>query len=63
MTDNSNVEGSNPNNDSVNITSLNNLTEGEKSISLVLINCLVKSTPNDTDLGKEIRKIFNTIKS
>ena len=63
MTENSNIEGTTPNNDSVNLTSLEDLTEGEKSISLVMINCLVKSTPNDTDLGKEIRKIFNTIKS
>jgi len=43
-------------------TSLEDLTEGEKSISLVFINCLVKSTPNDADLGKQLRSIFNTIK-
>lgn len=43
-------------------TSIEDLTEEEKTMSLVLINCHVKNTPNDTDLGKEIRKIFNTIK-
>lgn len=42
--------------------SLDDLTESEKSISLILLNCLVKSTPNDGELGKEIRKIFNTIR-
>jgi hypothetical protein len=43
-------------------TSIEDLTEQEKTISLVLINCHVKNIPNDSDLGKEIRKIFNTIK-
>jgi hypothetical protein len=42
--------------------SLEDLTESEKSISLVLLNYLVKTTPNDAVLGQQIRRIFNTIK-
>lgn len=41
---------------------LEDLTPEEKSLSLTLINCLVKQYVNDMDLGREIRKIFNTIK-
>jgi|LakMenEpi03Aug12_release.lakeMendotaPanAssembly.Ray.scaffolds.fasta_scaffold2982117_2 hypothetical protein len=42
--------------------SFDDFNEDEKSISLVMINYLVKSTPNDYELGKQLRKIFNTIK-
>jgi hypothetical protein len=42
-------------------TCIEDLSEDEKSLSLVMLNCLVKSTPNDEDLGKQIRNIFNTI--
>lgn len=41
---------------------LQDLTPEEKSLSLTLINCLVKQYGNDMELGREIRKIFNTIK-
>jgi hypothetical protein len=42
-------------------TCIEDLSEDEKSLSLVMLNCLVKSTPNDEDLGRQIRNIFNTI--
>jgi hypothetical protein len=42
--------------------SICDLTKQETYLSLVLLKCMVNYTPNDTDLGKEIRKIFNTIK-
>jgi hypothetical protein len=42
---------------------LEDLTPEEKSLSLTLINCLVNKYVNDMDLGREIRKIFNQIKS
>jgi hypothetical protein len=34
----------------------------EKTLSLVSIKCLTKEYPNDYDLGREIRKIFNNVK-
>jgi hypothetical protein len=42
-------------------TCIEDLSEDEKSLSLVMLNYLVKSTPNDEDLGRQIRNIFNTI--
>jgi hypothetical protein len=42
--------------------SICDLTKEETYLSLILLKSLVNYTPNDTDLGKEIRKIFNTIK-
>lgn len=41
---------------------LEDLTSEEKTLSLTIINCLVKQYPNDMELGKEIRKIFNKLK-
>jgi hypothetical protein len=35
----------------------------EKSLSLAMLKCLVYTYPNDSQLGEEIRKIFNQIKS
>ena len=43
-------------------TGIEDLTNDEKTLSLVLINCLVKQYGNDMDLGREIRKIFNQLK-
>ena len=42
-------------------TCIDDLSEDENSLSLVMLNHLVKSTPNDEDLGRQIRNIFNTI--
>ena len=42
---------------------LEDLNPEEKTLSLVLIKCLVDKYANDMDLGKEIRKIFNEIQS
>ena len=42
---------------------IENLTNDEKTLSLVMIKCLVKQYGNDMELGREIRKIFNEIKS
>lgn len=44
-------------------TSINDLTNDEKSLSLAMLKCLVDTYPNDAKLGGEIRKIFNQIKS
>lgn len=44
-------------------TRLEDLTTEEKTLSLVLIQCLVKKYGNDMELGREIRKIFNELKS
>ena len=44
-------------------TRLEDLTAEEKTLSLVLIQCLVKKHGNDMELGREIRKIFNELKS
>ena len=41
---------------------LEDLTPEEKTLSLVLIQCLVKKHGNDMELGREIRKIFNELK-
>ena len=41
---------------------LEDLTTEEKTLSLVLIQCLVKKHGNDMELGREIRKIFNELK-
>ena len=41
---------------------LEDLTSEEKSLSLSLIQCLVKQYGNDMELGREIRKIFNQLK-
>ena len=46
---------------SVNL-SINDLSENEKTIALLLLNDLVKTTEDDLELGKEIRRIFNVIK-
>jgi hypothetical protein len=46
---------------SVNL-SINDLSEKEKTIALLLLNNLVKTTEDDLELGKEIRRIFNVIK-
>jgi hypothetical protein len=43
-------------------TRIEDLTKDEKTLSLVMINCLVKKYGNDMELGREIRAIFNTIK-
>jgi len=42
---------------------LEDLNPEEKTLSLVLIKCLVNNYANDMDLGREIRKIFNEIQS
>ena len=42
---------------------LEDLTPEQRTLSLTIINCLVKETSNDSELGKEIRKIFNQVKS
>jgi hypothetical protein len=42
--------------------SILDLTKEETYLSLILLKSLVNYTPNDMDLGKEIRKIFNTVK-
>lgn len=42
-------------------TRIEDLTNDEKTLSLVLINCLVKEHSNDMELGREIRKIFNAV--
>lgn len=51
--------------DLLNITNpkvrLEDLTPDEKSLSLAMIQCLVKEYPNDIELGKEIRRIFNEL--
>jgi hypothetical protein len=44
-------------------TRVEDLNPEEKTLSLVLIKCLVDKYANDMDLGKEIRKIFNEIQS
>ena len=44
-------------------TNIKDLTDDEKTLSLVMIKCLVKQYGNDMELGREIRKIFNEIKS
>ena len=44
-------------------TRIEDLTNDEKTLSLVMIKCLVKKYGNDMELGREIRNIFNTIKS
>jgi hypothetical protein len=44
-------------------TKIEDLTNDEKTLSLIMIKCLVKQYGNDMELGREIRKIFNTIKS
>jgi hypothetical protein len=46
-----------------NKTRVEDLTNEEKTLSLVMIKCLVKQYGNDMELGREIRKIFNEIKS
>jgi hypothetical protein len=43
--------------------SIDDLTNDEKSLSLAMLKCLVYTYPNDAQLGEEIRKIFNQIKS
>ena len=40
---------------------IEDLTHDEKTLSLTIIKCFVKQYSNDMELGKEIRKIFNTI--
>jgi hypothetical protein len=40
---------------------IEDLTHDERTLSLTMIKCLVKQYSNDMELGKEIRKIFNTI--
>jgi hypothetical protein len=40
---------------------LEDLTPDEKSLSLSMIQCLVKQYPNDVELGQEIRRIFNEL--
>jgi hypothetical protein len=42
---------------------LEDLTPEQKTLSLTILNCLVNQYSNDMQLGKEIRKIFNQIKS
>jgi hypothetical protein len=42
--------------------SIDDLTNDEKTFSLMMIKCLVNTHSNDTKLGGEIRKIFNEIK-
>lgn len=42
--------------------SIEDLTEPEKTISLLLLNNLVKTTEDDLELAKEIRRIFSVIK-
>lgn len=42
---------------------IEDLSNEEKTLSLVLIQCLSKQYTNDSELGSEIRKIFNQLKS
>ena len=44
-------------------TRIKDLTNDEKTLSLVLIKCLVNEYANDMELGREIRRVFNQIKS
>jgi len=44
-------------------TRIQDLTNDEKTLSLVLIKCLVNEYANDMELGREIRRVFNEIKS
>lgn len=45
-----------------NLVHIDDLSCHDKSICLMCINYLVKEYPNDMELGKEIRKIFNHLK-
>lgn len=42
---------------------IEDLTDEEKTLGLTMIKCLVNQYGNDMELGREIRKVFNTIKS
>lgn len=44
-------------------TRIKDLTNDEKTLSLVLIKCMVNEYANDMELGREIRRVFNQIKS
>ena len=44
-------------------TRIQDLTNDEKTLSLVLIKCMVNEYANDMELGREIRRVFNQIKS
>lgn len=41
---------------------IEDMTNEEKTLGLTMIKCLVNQYGNDMELGREIRKIFNTIK-
>lgn len=45
-----------------NLVAISDLSCHDKSICLMCIKYLVKEYPNDMELGKEIRKIFNHLK-
>lgn len=53
------IKAKNISHDFINI---NDLSETEKTLSLILLNNLVKTTEDDLELAKEIRRIFNVIK-
>ena len=42
---------------------IEDLTDEEKTLGLTMIKCLSNQYGNDMELGREIRKVFNTIKS
>lgn len=42
---------------------IEDLTEVEKTLGLTMIKCLSNQYGNDMELGREIRKVFNTIKA
>jgi hypothetical protein len=52
------IKAKNISHDFINI---NDLSETEKTLSLVLLNNLVKTTEDDLELAKEIRRIFSVI--
>jgi hypothetical protein len=42
---------------------IEDLTPEERTLSLTMLQCIVKQYGNDMELGREIRKIFNQLKS
>jgi hypothetical protein len=56
------IEEMNESYDAEKKVSIEDLSCDEKTLSLVSIQCLIKQYPNDYDLGREIRKIFNNLK-
>jgi hypothetical protein len=61
-TDNNSIKKTNESSDATTNIAIEDLSCEEKTLSLVSIKCLTKEYPNDYDLGREIRKIFNNVK-